>query len=271
MKRGTPRHPKVGRLCELLGISVPTAVGYLELLWHFTAEFAPQGDIGKYDDNRIEAALLSQFRPKGKLIQALIKASWIDQDPISRLIVHDWFEHADASVRKRLDRAGFSFVAVNQKVTIHRPSTMTDVGSLPEPEPSQILSMPEPEPRAEQAQPRGYQFDEMFSEFRAACRDWGMNLVEPDDFYDAFRWSWLGLDPSQRQAAVTAIRDRIAAGINPLSWKPKNFLKSEWKRKVTPLRLACRWEPGGSRARLWPRLGRGHVSKSMSEIPTNDG
>ena len=39
MKRGTPRHPKVGHLCELLKIKIPTAVGYLGVLWHFTAEF----------------------------------------------------------------------------------------------------------------------------------------------------------------------------------------------------------------------------------------
>jgi hypothetical protein len=55
VKRGTPRHPKVAHLCELLRVKLPAAVGYLELLWHFTAEFAPQGDIGRFTDKRIEA------------------------------------------------------------------------------------------------------------------------------------------------------------------------------------------------------------------------
>ncbi|HEV2175540.1 MAG TPA: hypothetical protein VGR71_18335, partial [Nitrospira sp.] len=123
MKRGTPRHPKVGRLAELLGIKVPTAVGILELLWHFTAEFAPQGDIGKYSDSRIEAAMLSWFRPKGKLILALIQAGWIDQDQVSRLIVHDWHDHADDSVRKRLTRHGLPFLSFTSKVTGQSPGT----------------------------------------------------------------------------------------------------------------------------------------------------
>jgi hypothetical protein len=142
LKRGTPRHPKVGRLCEILGINVPTAVGLLELLWHFTAEFAPQGDIGKYDDNRIEAALLSWFRPKGKLILALVQAGWIDQDEVSRLIVHDWRDHAEASVRKRLDRAGLQFVSVTPRVTGQRIPTLADGGCLPLPSPSQAKPQP---------------------------------------------------------------------------------------------------------------------------------
>lgn len=143
MKRGTPRHPKVGLLCEILNIDLPTAVGILELLFHFTAEFAPQGDIGKYDDNRIEAGMMSQFRPKGKLILALIQAGWIDQDEVSRLIVHDWFEHADTSVKKRLERGGLQFVGVTRKVTKQRLPTLKDNISLPVPEPiyhSQSLS-----------------------------------------------------------------------------------------------------------------------------------
>lgn len=136
MKRGTPRHPKVGLLCEILNIDLPTGVGILELLFHFTAEFAPQGDIGKYDDNRIEAGLMSQFRPKGKLILALIQAGWIDQDEVSRLIVHDWFEHADAYVKKRLERAGLQFIRVTRKVTGHCPPTVADNGFPPSPSPS---------------------------------------------------------------------------------------------------------------------------------------
>ncbi len=146
MKRGTPRHPKVGKLCEELGISVPTAVGILELLWHFTAEFAPQGDIGKFDDSRIEAAMLSPFRPKGKLILALIKTGWIDQDEVSRLIVHDWCDHADASVRKRLERSHVWFVAVTPKVTGRCTATLPDGGIPPDPILSRSNPSPEPEP-----------------------------------------------------------------------------------------------------------------------------
>jgi hypothetical protein len=85
MKRGTPKHPKLDNLCEVLNIRRPLAVGFLELLWHFTAEFAPQGDVGKYTYKRIEAAVewgggVSGGRREkpGALMTALCDTGWLD-------------------------------------------------------------------------------------------------------------------------------------------------------------------------------------------------
>jgi hypothetical protein len=149
MKRGTPRHPKVAQLRKLLKVGSATAVGYLELLWHFTAEFAPRGDIGRFHDDRIEAAMDWHGKP-GRLVSALIDSKWIDLHSECRLCVHDWSEHADEAVRKRLSRSSQEFVQVMPKVTGHRRDTgakMSDSGGLcrdvsrpPEPEPE-----PEPE------------------------------------------------------------------------------------------------------------------------------
>jgi len=137
MKRGTPRHPKIAHLCELLRVKLPTAVGYLELLWHFTAEFAPQGDIGRFADQRIEAAISWPGSP-GNLASALVEAGWLDRNEEHRLVVHDWHDHADDAVRKRLSRAKLPFLSYpcdTAKVT-GEPPTPADNGSLPEPEPS---------------------------------------------------------------------------------------------------------------------------------------
>src|SRR5689334_12774915 len=109
MKRGTPNHPKLFDLCDRLKIKRPAAVGYLELLWHFTATYAAQGDIGRFTDRRIEAAL-DWSGPAGKLVSALTEAGWIDEDDEHRLLVHDWHEHADDAVRKKLARGGLSFL-----------------------------------------------------------------------------------------------------------------------------------------------------------------
>lgn len=133
-------------MCESLGVKVPTAVGHLELLWHFTAEFAPQGDIGKYSDEWIESGCYWHGR-KGRLIAALIEARWVDQHNTHRLVVHDWHEHADDSVKKRLARGGKQFVTGHEdsgKVT----GQNTPRGSLPEPSQSQSQSLaaPKPEP-----------------------------------------------------------------------------------------------------------------------------
>lgn len=143
MKRGTPRHPKVAHLRELLKLTLAAAVGYLELLWHFTAEFCPQGDIGRYDDARIEAGL-SWPGARGKLVAALIEAHWIDHHRVCRLVVHDWHDHADGAVIKRLQRSNLPFLSITEKVTEQRQPA-ADNGGLPDPIQSDpILAMPEP-------------------------------------------------------------------------------------------------------------------------------
>ena len=148
MKRGTPRHPKTLEFVERLDQrprSLACAIGYLELLFHFTAEFAPQGDIGRYSDDRIEAALDWSGR-RGRLLGALRESGWIDECPISRLVVHDWHDHCEDSVRKRIQRSGLSFLSVTDKLTGHRQTlsaTQSENVCLPLPLP---LPSPSPEP-----------------------------------------------------------------------------------------------------------------------------
>lgn len=136
MKRGTPRHIKTQKLAKSLKIPVAQAIGHLELLWHFTAEYTPQGNVGKYENNWLESNLLWTGKP-GELIKNLIKVGWIDTDPVHRLIIHDWSDHADESVRKRLQRAHLSFLPLTAKVTGYCPDTdgissasLPDTGSL---------------------------------------------------------------------------------------------------------------------------------------------
>jgi hypothetical protein len=135
MKRGTPRHPKMIRLIQDLGLKPKdraTAVGHLELLWHFTAEFAPRGDIGRYADDQIEGAC-EWYGKRGKLVQALTTSGWVDQDSEHRLIVHDWADHADGTVKKKLERADQWFLVVTGKVELQKkpqPLIVEDNGCL---------------------------------------------------------------------------------------------------------------------------------------------
>lgn len=146
MKRGTTRHPKLFDLMSILGIKHrPTAVGYLEMLWHFTAEFAPQGDIGRYSDDRIEGAL-DWTGKRGRLVEALTTSGWVDVDKNTRLLVHDWSEHADEGVRKKLKRAGLSFVKPAQKVSRQIPTVSANP---PHPCPPRPEPVPEPVPERE--------------------------------------------------------------------------------------------------------------------------
>ncbi len=108
MKRGAPDHPKMDALAEALGIELWGAVGLMECLWHFTAKFAPAGDIGKYSNWQIANKLGWQGDPSA-LMQALVNAHFVDHDDQHHYIVHDWSQHCEDAVQRELARKGQRF------------------------------------------------------------------------------------------------------------------------------------------------------------------
>lgn len=108
MKRGTIEHPKTLMLQTELGVELLLVVGVLESLWHWVAKYAPRGDIGRYSDAVIAAGI--GWRGDAEtLVGALTKTGWLDADPEHRLVVHDWHEHADRTVRTHLVRHKWTF------------------------------------------------------------------------------------------------------------------------------------------------------------------
>lgn len=103
MKRGTPQHPKTKALARSLAVPVYSAVGLLEMLWHFTAEFAPQGNVGRFSNQDIADAL-GWVECPDRLVDALLAARWIEQHKTHRLVVHDWHDHADDASHMKLAR-----------------------------------------------------------------------------------------------------------------------------------------------------------------------
>jgi hypothetical protein len=112
------------------------------MLFHFTAQYAPRGDIGRYSDKRIAAALDWHARPE-KLIESLTTTGWVESHPVARLVVHDWSDHADRTTLQRLSRQGKTTIQQNQELTGKVcAQSETNNRTLPEPEPE-----PEPEPK----------------------------------------------------------------------------------------------------------------------------
>ena len=73
------------------------------MMWHFTAEYAPQGDLGRFNNRQI-ARGMEWKRSADKLVEALIDCGWLDVDPDNRLVVHDWEDHMDEATKKKLER-----------------------------------------------------------------------------------------------------------------------------------------------------------------------
>lgn len=114
MKRGTPDHPKTLALMDSLACPKPMAVGILELLWHFTARYAPQGDIGRWSDANIAAGVCWAGDPSA-LVRALLSSGWLDEHAKHRLVVHDWHDHADDATKKHIQRNELRFATASRK------------------------------------------------------------------------------------------------------------------------------------------------------------
>ena len=120
MKRGTPDHPKTLALQAALKCSRPAAVGLLELLWHWTARYAQAGDVGRWSNGALAAAVGWDGDPDA-LVAALVASGWLDEREDCRLYVHDWSHHADDAVKLALYRAVKTF-ADGTAPTAHRIS-----------------------------------------------------------------------------------------------------------------------------------------------------
>lgn len=150
--RGTLTHRKTRRLARLLNIPIPCALGVMEALWHVTGEQAPDGAIGRMSDDDIADEMFWDATSGEELVNALVAAALLDVDDEHRLVVHDWHEHADRHVKRKLVRngqqmAGQRAAMAGQMETedAQFPDMDASCGQpqAPEPEPEPV---PEPEP-----------------------------------------------------------------------------------------------------------------------------
>src|ERR1035437_1830558 len=106
--RAVVEHPKFAQLKFLLRAPKGATLGWLEAMWHFTARFTPQGNVGKYSDAQIEAWVEWDGEP-GALIAALVQSKWLDDDSAYRLVVHDLHEYSETFVHNDPARRCFNF------------------------------------------------------------------------------------------------------------------------------------------------------------------
>jgi hypothetical protein len=108
MKRGAVDHFKMRRLARALQVPLYAANGLVMRLLHFTADHAPRGDVGRFNDQDIADACCWDREP-AELVGGFTESGWLDRHPQCRLAVHDWYEHAEDSVHARVwrDRGWF--------------------------------------------------------------------------------------------------------------------------------------------------------------------
>lgn len=93
------RHPKVIRLSRSLKITKAQAIGHLHLLWWWTLDFSPSGDLSKFTDAEISSA--SEWDENAMsskaFVSALKECGWLDQSGE----IHHWDDYAGKLLRKR--------------------------------------------------------------------------------------------------------------------------------------------------------------------------
>ena len=130
MKRETLRHPKLFDLTARLGCSRPEALGYLQLLWDFTAEYAIQGNVGKHADGAIARAC-DWSGDSRAFINGLTAAGWLDEDSEHRLLVHDWLDHCERWVKLKAGKLNLEFITHSTESSIERSTESATEASPP--------------------------------------------------------------------------------------------------------------------------------------------
>lgn len=115
------QHPKTRKLARLLGVSIPTAIGHLHLLWHFALKYAPDGDLSRFDSAEIADGCMWEGIPE-VLVEALEKCFWLDREDEWHCVVHDWQEYGGKALKQKEDNAKRQQAWRDRNKTVSPPS-----------------------------------------------------------------------------------------------------------------------------------------------------
>lgn len=113
------RHPKVLRLCARLNKPLPETVGYLHLLWWWTATYRISGDLTNASPWEISTAAGWQGKADD-FVNALVSEHWLDRKG-KKLLVHDWAEYCGKLIKARLERANLKQDTLRPERELLRP------------------------------------------------------------------------------------------------------------------------------------------------------
>lgn len=91
MISGVVEDPRTLVLAKKLGIPHLAAIGIVRFVLNFVLQKARDGEIGQFCNAQI-AFEIGYWGDADKLIDALTKSGWLDENPECCLAVHDWHD-----------------------------------------------------------------------------------------------------------------------------------------------------------------------------------
>jgi len=204
-----PGHPKTKRCARKLGVSVPTMVGLLHMLWYWAMDYAQDGDLTKFEHDDIADAM-QWDGDADQLVSVLIDARFIDLDN-GQLLIHDWFDYAGRLIEKReqnTQRKRKSREKLKQSEDRHAPVTRDghvtnkEVTGLPNQHNQHNPTEPyqpnqtEPQPTQPGQDPSGSRPDYEYNPFRVFEQE-GFGTISPiikdqiDDMVQTYGSRWV--------------------------------------------------------------------------------
>lgn len=141
MKIDGLKHPKTKELSFRLEIPLAHAIGLLELMWAFTAQQTPQGNIGKWS-NQVIASESGWEGDADQFCEALIETGFLDLSDGHRLLIHDWQEHCPNWVRSKLKKAGKQYLSNDLRGDLRESTANTSTATTSQDKPRQAKAKP---------------------------------------------------------------------------------------------------------------------------------
>jgi len=121
------QHPKTRKLARLLGVSIPTALGHLHLLWHFALNYAPDGNLARFDNDELADGCMWEG-DSDLLVRSLWAAGWTEvPEAEGGPILHQWEEYGGKVLKQKESNAERQQQYRERQKTSPRPSRNTRV------------------------------------------------------------------------------------------------------------------------------------------------
>lgn len=96
--QGLVNHPKTKTLASIMGWDKFGAVGRLLAFWSWCFEYAPTGDLSRWNNALIAESVELNATESKAFVEAMVESGWICREP-GLFRVHDWIDYASRYLR----------------------------------------------------------------------------------------------------------------------------------------------------------------------------